>query len=121
MGQTCTETLSLIRQISADSGIEADCSVSLFNSPAILISYGESESWVHLETTTEPLAASQNCREDDILGLAVSDGRTQPSDHQGHHEALQDVHQPLHFCGQPRPFHLFTSIRLLLFVDMKES
>ena len=90
MGQTCTETLSLIRQISADSGIEADCSVSLFNSPAILTSYGESESWVHLETTTEPLAASQNCREDDILGLAVSDGRTQPSDHQGHHEALQD-------------------------------
>ena len=53
--QTCTETLSLIRQISADSGIEADCSVSLFNSPAILTSYGESESWVHLETTTEPL------------------------------------------------------------------
>ena len=55
MRQTCTETLSLIRQISADSGIEADCSVSLFNSPAILTSYGESESWVHLETTTEPL------------------------------------------------------------------
>ena len=55
MGQTCTETLSLIRQISADSGIEADFSVSLFNSPAILTSYGESESWVHLETTTEPL------------------------------------------------------------------
>ena len=55
MRQTCTETLSLIRQISADSGIEADCSVSLFNSPDILTSYGESESWVHLETTTEPL------------------------------------------------------------------
>ena len=88
--QSCTDTTgtpSPPRQISADSGIEADCEVSLFNIPARLTSYCESESWVvdqphwrhfvtHLERTTEPvvrqiqaLAASQTSSEDDILGL----------------------------------------------------